>query len=263
MPKDEVLCFILKDTTIMSGNNIHFVLIHGAYHRAWHLHLLATRLKDAGFRVSTVDLPSVNPNIEEVLHEGALRADVEAAKVVLEQAAAESDTIVPVCHSYGGVVGGEAAAELSEKAKTKVQRIVYLCAIVLQQGNSLTTRTNGQVASWARHEGHAVVVPDPVSCFYQDVDPQLAQEAAKHVHPHSYSAFTEATRHAPWRQFPCTYVYTTEDLALPLSIQQILVGLLSEEERANFDFFTLEGGHSPFLSKPDECVKILKQLVGQ
>ncbi|WPB03967.1 uncharacterized protein RHO25_008611 [Cercospora beticola] len=247
----------------MSGNKTHFVLIHGAWHRAWHLQLLATRLKNAGFGVSTVDLPSVNPNIDEVLREGALRADVEAAKVVLEQAAAESDTIVPVCHSYGGVVGGEAAVELSENAKNKVQRIVYLCAIVLEQGNSLTTRTNGQVASWARHEGHAVVVPDTISCFYQDVDPQLAQEAAKHVHIHSYSAFTEITRHAPWRQFPCTYVYTTEDLALPLSTQQTLLGLLSEEERANFNFFTLESGHSPFLSKPDECVKILKQLVGQ
>lgn len=153
MPEDQVLCFILKDlTTVMSGNTTHFVLIHGAWHRAWHLQLLATRLKDAGFGVSTVDLPSVNPNIDEVLREGALRADVEAAKVVLEQAAAESDTIIPVCHSYGGVVGGEAAAELSENAKNKVQRIVYLCAIVVQQGNSLTTRTNGQVASWARHE---------------------------------------------------------------------------------------------------------------
>ncbi|KAM3424973.1 hypothetical protein BST61_g6944 [Cercospora zeina] len=240
----------------------HFVLIHGAFHRAWHMKLLVTRLEAAGFAVSTVDLPSVNPSIDNLLREGALRADVEAVKAVLEQAAAGSDQVIPVCHSYGGVVGGEAAAELSENAKTKVQRLVYLCAVVIPQGTAVTTRTNGRVAPWARREGHAVVVPDPVSCFYQDVGPQLAREAANHVHPISYSALAEVTRHAPWRHFPCTYIYTNEDLALPLSIQQLSLERLSEEECANWTFFTIEGGHSPFLSKPDECVRILRQLVG-
>lgn len=68
----------------------------------------------------------------------------------MEEAASKSDRIIPVFHSYSGIPGGEAAVELDEETKKKVQRLVYLCAFVLEQGTALTTRSAGQVAPWAR-----------------------------------------------------------------------------------------------------------------
>lgn len=130
----------------------HFVLVHGAFHRAWHLQSLVERLEKAGYPVSTLDLPSVNQDIAKVPREGGLRADVDAVKAVIEEAALNSAQIILVFHSYGGVPGGEAAAELSEAAKEKVQRLVYMCAFVIEQGTAVTTASKGQVAPWAALE---------------------------------------------------------------------------------------------------------------
>lgn len=81
--------------------------------------------------------------------EGALRADIEAIKIVMEEAASKSDRVIPVFHSYSGIPGGEAAAEVSEATKKKIQRLVYLCAFAIPQGTGLTTKSNGKVSPWA------------------------------------------------------------------------------------------------------------------
>lgn len=136
----------------MAKSNTRFVLVHGAWHRAWHFHILKSRLEEAGYTVSTLDLPSIGPDVSKLPLAGALRADVEAIKAVLEQAASESEIVIPVLHSDAGAPGGEAAAELSDAAKRKVQRLVYLCAFVIERGTAVHTYSGGQVAPWAMNK---------------------------------------------------------------------------------------------------------------
>ena len=89
----------------------HVILVHGAYHQPWHLHLLTKILEDAGYKVTVPHLPCTS---EHPPPEG-LRADVEVIKDALERVAAESDGIVALCHSYGGVVLSEAVAEVGKE----------------------------------------------------------------------------------------------------------------------------------------------------
>lgn len=106
-----------------------------------------------------------------------------------------------------------------------------------------------------------VTVPDPIPVFYSDADTKLAKEAARRVMPMSYSGFTDLTQHSPWLDLPCTYVFTTQDNAIFHEWQQAWLANIREKEGGDWQTFTLEGGHSPFLVKPDECVRLLEIIV--
>lgn len=243
-------------------SNPHFILIHGAYHRAWHLHLLKQELEKCSYKVTTIDLPSGN---EDAQQENAMSADTLAIKSILEIAASQSTSIVPVFHSYAGIPGSEAVAELSEFAKKKVLRLIYLAAFIIPQGTALTTGSGGRTAPWAAPmpDGKFMYAPEPIPPFYHDVAPALAKEAAGRCVKHSRSAFSEATKHAGWEAFPCTYVLCKDDRAVPPAFCRKMVDALSEEEKKSWTFEEIEGSHSPFLSRPAELAAMLRRIVGQ
>ncbi|GIZ41149.1 hypothetical protein CKM354_000446400 [Cercospora kikuchii] len=246
----------------MPKNPPHFVLIHGACHRAWHWHLLEAKLKESGCAVSTIDLPSCNPDKEKLVVSGALRLDIEAIKAFLENLASTSDRIIPVFHSYSGAPGGDAVAELSSAAKSKIERLVYLTAIAAQPGGTVAGIPNGEGMN-INVEGHIADLLLCTSCLYDpDVkDQKLLDEAVSHLVPMSISAAIEPTQHTPWTEFPCTYIFTTEDLCLPYASQKGMLEAMSDGERKRWKTVTMKAGHSPMLADPDELAKVLLEIV--
>ena len=241
----------------------HFVLVHGAYHRAWHLSHLKAELQAFGYTVSDVDLPAAGETCDQHVNDG-LVADTAAVLAAVEEAASKHDNIALVFHSYGGVPGGEAAAQLSPTAASKVKHMIYLAAFVLRAGNAATTRSGGKTAPWSTRteDNKFVYVPDPVAPFYHDVEPGLAKEAAARVTRHAASSFNTPTKAQGWELFPTTYIFCKEDRAMPIAVQKVWFDLLTDEERKGWRFETLDCGHSPFLSKPAECAKLLAKIVG-
>lgn len=236
----------------MPNGKPHFVLIHGACHRAWHWHLLEAKLKESGCSVSTIDLPSCNPDKDKLVVSGALRLDIEAIKAFLEKLASTSDRIIPVFHSYSGAPGGDAVAELSSAAKSKIERLVYLTAIAARPGGTVAGIPNGEnmninvevstttsvkyslpSLSNLSQQGHIADLLLCTPCLYDpDVkDQKLVDEAVSHLVPMSISAAIEPTQHTPWNEFPCAYIFTTEDLCLPYASQKGMLDAMSDEER--------------------------------
>lgn len=121
----------------------HIVLVHGAYHQPWHLHPLTKLLQDSGFNVTVPQLPCASENPPD----GGLEADVDVVRTALEDAAEQSDGIIALCHSYGGVVLSEAVAEISEAAQKKIRRLIYLAAFV-PPTPGFTVRQGGQAFPW-------------------------------------------------------------------------------------------------------------------
>lgn len=225
---------------------------------------LKTQLERAGYTTSDVELPGAGataPNYPT----GGLAADVSAIKSALESAASEHDLLVPVFHSYGGVCGSEAVAELSELSKQKIHRIIYLAALIVPAGDALTTHSNGKLAPWGRetHEGRIAYVPDPTSCFYHDVPADRAKEASARCVPHATSCFHEETKHGGWTLFPRTYVFCKDDRAVSVEIQRTFFEHMTEEERSGWDFEEVDASHSPFLSKPEETAQLILRAVGE
>ena len=106
-----------------------FVLIHGSWHGAWCWYKVIPRLERAGHRVIAPDLPSLGKD-KTPISRVSLRLWTESVCQVLD---AETEPVVLVGHSRGGMVISEVAESRPEKIKT----LVYLCAFLLWNGESV------------------------------------------------------------------------------------------------------------------------------
>ncbi|SMQ45068.1 unnamed protein product [Zymoseptoria tritici ST99CH_3D7] len=234
----------------------HIVLIHGAFHRAWHFHLLQDRLKKAGYKVSALDLPSTGGDTPEF---GALALDAEYIRGFMEEAAIDSVSILPVFHSYGGVAGSEAIAQLSPAAAKKIPRLVFLASFVVLPGSCVEELMGIKLPIGTGSSSHLLTPFQPLIKFYNDLDPDLAQQAVDHLRPQARSAMTDPVQFAAWTKFPRTLIKCRDDR----TISWQMFSKMSEQDQAGWEILETDGGHSPFLSRPDEVAVILRRFAGE
>jgi hypothetical protein len=127
-------------------------------------------------------------------------------------------------------------------------------------------RKRGNTAD-IHHQGLTATVPDPIPFFYNDVEPSLAESAAAALLPHAVEAFTTATQYDGSAEFPVTYVVCNDDRALSVAAQYKFIEVCRSREgrkggREAVDAVVLKSGHSPMLSMPGECAKIIVESVG-
>ena len=105
----------------------------------------------------------------------------------------------------------------------------------------------------------------PLETFYHDVEPELAAEAASRIVPHAYVALSTETKHEGWRLFPCTYVMCTKDRALPVDrMRGKLTTIMNDPDLSKtWEIVELDSGHSPFLTVPSECARIIRKAAGE
>jgi pimeloyl-ACP methyl ester carboxylesterase len=216
------------------------VLVHGAWHGSWCWQRVTPLLEKRGLAVRTVDLPSVGA------HPGAgtnLSADAAAVEAVIENVAGP---VVLCGHSYGGMVISRAAAK-------NVARLVYLCAFMPLDGESLVSIGGGRHA-WIQMLDGGLTLPDPArtdTVFYSDCDAQTCQWAKNELRRQSVAAFEEPVPHPAWRTTPSTYVVCANDMALPPELQRYVFAPRATET------IELQTGHSPFLSQPAAVADLL------
>ncbi len=63
-----------------------------------------------------------------------------------------------------------------------------------------------------------------------------------------------------WREIPVTYIYTGRDMTVPLEYQKSMVDLMKAEGR-EVQTFELETGHCPNVTKTEEVVGIINEVV--
>jgi pimeloyl-ACP methyl ester carboxylesterase len=216
-----------------------FLLVHGAWHGGWAFDPLVRSLEAAGYTARTVDMPSAGST-----------ADLAADAAVVRDALAESSApTVVVGHSYGGVVISEAAAGAGN-----VAGLVYLCAFMLDEGESLLGALQGQIPPWiAVDEAAGTSMPTtPVPIFYNDCSEEDAAAAAARLKPQSLAAFTSEQTAAAWKEMPSTYIICEQDMAIPPAAQEAMSARAGAVER-------MDASHSPFLSQPDATAALLQR----
>jgi pimeloyl-ACP methyl ester carboxylesterase len=105
-----------------------FVLIHGAFHGAWCWDKVTPLLEQGGHEVVALDLPGHGED-----QTAAVEVTLEAyADRVVEALDALPGPVVLVGHSLSGTV----ISQVAERRPEKIDKLVYLCALLLPSGKS-------------------------------------------------------------------------------------------------------------------------------
>lgn len=132
---DAVLC--QPDST----SQVHFHLVHGAWHGPWTFDLLRAELEGRGYSTSVSSLPSVGTTDPEI----GLYDDGAAVRADLERLVDAGKEVVLVAHSYGGLAtsnGVEGLSVQQRKAAGKQGGLlshVFVAALAFDVGGSVSS----------------------------------------------------------------------------------------------------------------------------
>jgi hypothetical protein len=227
---------------------MHFALVHGAYHGAWCWDLLRQELELDGHSTSVVDLPCEDPEA------GAERY----ADEVLHSIPTPSDGVVLVGHSLAGLTVPIVAG------RTRTVKTIYLCAILPVPGLSFDAQHADVSTGFEPSEG-PVENPDgsawwpergAIEVFFHDCDAEVARASAQRLRNQHWRATQEVTPLRRWPDAPSAYILCTGDRAISPAYQR-----RAAREQLRVEPVEMEGGHSPFLSRPRELATMLGRLV--
>jgi pimeloyl-ACP methyl ester carboxylesterase len=229
---------------------VDFVLVHGSYHGAWCWDLLVPELERLGHRAIAVDLPISEPKA------GAQ----DYADAVVAASAGLAEPIV-VGHSMGGLV-----IPLVPAARP-VRRLVFLAAFLPIHGVSINDQRASELidgttppttAEWTSL-GDDVWMVGPNTArelFFHDASPETAAWAVARLRPQGYHAMGEPSPLERWPDVPIDVIACRDDRAInPDWVRS------SARERLGVDAVEIDGGHSPFLTRPAELAGLLDALV--
>lgn len=234
-----------------------YVLVHGAWHGAWCWHRIVAGLQRASHRAIAPDLKSLGrdrtPPGEITL---ATWTDQIAALVQ-----AQSEPVVLVGHSRGGLV----LSEVAERIPERVRVLVYVTAFMLESGQSLQDFAAqdpdslvGPATILDQAQGAVSIREDAVrDVFYgqcSDADVVLAKSL---LMPEPLAPLATPLRLSAARfgGVPRIYVECTEDRAMTLAAQRRMQAALPCRER-----ITLEADHSPFFSHSEILTDVLSKI---
>jgi pimeloyl-ACP methyl ester carboxylesterase len=220
----------------MSERTATVVLVHGAWAGSWIWEDVLPLLSERGLEARVVDLPSCGADAEELAD---LHGDAAAIREALDRI---NGDIVLCGHSYGGMpITGAAAGH------ERVRRLLYLCAFMPAEGESLLGIFGGEVPSFWRIRDDLTVVPE-----LNAEDPLQARVAPRRVQQ-SLLAFVQPPAAIAWRTTPSTYAVCTNDRSIPVDLQRWFATRATETVE-------IPTGHLPMLERPELVVDLLARL---
>lgn len=230
-----------------------FVLVHGSWHGAWCWHQVVPRLEAAGHDVLAPDLPA--HGIDQTPPE-----TVSFDDYVVRICAAIDDAGEPVT-LVGHSMGGHAVTQAAEERADVIETLVYLCAFLPADGQSLTDldlsgHDSRVPPGLSVDEDRGVVEVDhdtAVSAFYHDCPAEAVALCRSLLRPEPVEPRTVPVQrtNANYGSVRRVYVECTEDRALPHSFQREL-----QESTPCDEVRALETSHSPFLSAPEALARV-------
>jgi pimeloyl-ACP methyl ester carboxylesterase len=226
-------------------NNPRLLLVHGAWVGPWEFDPLVAVLRERGWEVDAISLPST----------GSTRGIAEDAAAVTAAIESSETPAILVGHSYGGIPVTEAGAH------ERVQRIVYVASFALDQGESSASSLGGAQPDWWGVENGMVSMgrtrDERVAMIAADLPPEagpLAEHLADLFRPQSLSSLTEPVTTVAWREKPTTYIVTERDHVLPPGFQEFVAA------RATTDVLHIPYGHTPFQEDPVAFADLLERV---
>jgi pimeloyl-ACP methyl ester carboxylesterase len=224
-----------------------FVLVHGAYLGPWSRNLVVSSLNRRGHQAINIDLP---------INNGELGASdyADAVSAQLKKHANSYDEIVIVGHDIANLFIPLLSAQFA------VKRFIYLAPFIPLSGKSIDDQINKQQAS---NMLMVSSLPDPITnrgqtfkYWLHDCDPDIASWAVSRSSKQNYKKlFSEIS---PVKIMPAintsVIVCKNDRLINATVISQMSKTLLK------LDALSIDSGHCPQLSRPQELALLLMQL---
>jgi len=232
-----------------------FVLVHGSWHGPWCWYRIVPRLREAGHRVRTPQLPAhgVDPTPA---------ADVGFADYVdcvCAAVDAAEEPVVLVGHS----MGGHAVTQAVEERAADVERAVYLCAFLPPDGHALTDLDLSAYDSRipphvTPDEDRGTLALDPegaVDALYHDCGAEDVALARSLLRPEPIEPRTVpvSLSESGYGSVPRAYVECAADRSIPVEFQRAMREAVPCEP-----VWSLETSHSPFFSAPEKLTAVLE-----
>lgn len=260
---------VTQELKIDEMESNHFVLVHGGGFGAWCWYKTITLLEEGGFKVNAVDLTGSGIHSFDTNSISSLAQYVKPLTDFLEKLEV-GEKVILVGHDFGGACISYAM----ELFPSKIAKAVFIAAAMLTNGQSTLEMFSQQADSndlmkQAQKFNYANGNDRPPTAI--DLDKSLLKDLLFNQSPSKDVALASVSmRSIPFapvleklslsdenygsvRRF---YIETTDDDAVPLSLQQSMINRNPPER-----VFLLKGSdHSPFFSKPQALHKHLVEI---
>jgi len=235
-----------------------YVLVHGAWHGSWCWDKVVPPLEQAGHQVEALDLPGHGQD-KTPLREITLAAYTNH---VCETLDAHVEPVILVGHSLGGIV----ITQVAEERPAKIHRLVYLAAVLLQNGET--------ARQFAQMESDSLLVPNLVvnreqgyqtfkegaplkdifygDCSQEDVARAISLLVPQPLAPGGTPVSITAER---FGRVPRAYIECLLDRAIPPALQKRMY-----TATPCHTILSMQTSHSPFFSAPQQLVRHLTSL---
>ena len=227
---------------------VKFVLIHGAWHGAWCWDKIIPLLKSKGHEVEAIDLPGSGED-RTPIPQITLETYTEKVCKVLD---AQTESVILVGHSLGGITITQAA----EYRPHKIETLVYLTAFLLRNGESRISVRNQDLESlaprntiYSEDQTYMIFRKEAArEVFYADCsDEDIAK--AKSLMCSQAIAPLRTPMHITEENFgriSRVYIECLQDKAISHSMQKRMYTATPCQK-----VLSLNTSHSPFFSLPD------------
>jgi pimeloyl-ACP methyl ester carboxylesterase len=233
-----------------------FILVHGACHGGWCWEKVQPILESHGHKVCAPDLPGLGRDPMPPANV-TLADNVEKICRLLDKM---EEPVVLVGHALGGVT----ISQTAEARRRKIKALVYVCGLMPPSGKASREMTSsdpdmlfrrsrevspgGLTYTFARSQLPAL--------FYVDVSPEDLYRAMERLRPQPISISTTPVTLTEERygSVPRWYIECVHDNALRIARQRAMVKAIPCK------VITMECGHTPFYSKPEELAEHLEAI---
>lgn len=233
-----------------------YVLVHGSFQGGWCWERVVPQLVQSGHHVVALDLPGHGADTTPVA-QVTLDSYVETVRKVVET---RKEPVILVGHSFGGMV----ISQVAEQVPDKVKSLVYLSALIPQNGLSALQLPNPDSDALMANiimnqaEGWVFVKEEAIApAYYNDCTPEDIAWVRPQLQVEPLMPYMQPVTLTPEKfgQVKRYYIGCTQDRAVTPAFQQVLLAATPCEQ-----VFTLEAGHSPYISRPADLAAILLQV---
>ncbi|KAL1878443.1 hypothetical protein Plec18167_004515 [Paecilomyces lecythidis] len=248
----------------MASNKPSIVIVPGSFSPASLYDTLAANLREFGYETIVGDLLSVTRGPPQ---SGAtMEDDAGVFHEIIEKLSNQEKDVVVLTHSYGGMVGNESAKGLS-KAEREIQgrpggiiKIVYLTSVISEVGKSSPSDIIPDYLTLK--DDYLFLDPVPgAKAIVSDLPLEEGIKVTQKLARHSAVSFSGQLTYAAYRWIPIVYIVCEKDKVIPPEYQRNFIELLEKESNKPVPTISLDSGHCPNASMPEELAKVVQKAI--